>query len=97
MYRKSMTRNPRLYIPSKGNHSQDFYALKKIHRPRPGSNPRISDPEASMITTGPPGTTVLELTHLSYHRTNFCISVCVIEVCHLGLERVCPRTLLALM
>ena len=34
--------------------AQDFYALKKIHRPRPRSNPRTSDPEASMETTGPP-------------------------------------------
>ena len=55
--RKCTTRHPRLYFPSEGSHTQDFYALKKIHRPRPGSNPRTSDPEASMITTGPPGST----------------------------------------
>ena len=53
--RKSTTRDPRLYFPSEGSHTQDFYALKKIHRPRPRSNPRTSDPEASMITTGPLG------------------------------------------
>ena len=27
--RKSTTRNPRLYFPSEGSHTQDFYALKK--------------------------------------------------------------------
>ena len=41
--RKSTTRDPRLYFPSKGSHTQDFYALKKIHRPRPGSNQRTSN------------------------------------------------------
>ena len=55
--RKSTTQDPRLYFPSKGSHTQDFYALKKIHRPRPGLNPRTSDPVASMITTEPPGST----------------------------------------
>ena len=54
---KSTTRDPRLYFASEGSHTQNFYALKTIHRPRPGSNPRTSDPEASMITTGPPGST----------------------------------------
>ena len=44
--RKSTTRDPRLYFPSEGSHTQDIFALKKIHRPRPGSNPRTSDPEA---------------------------------------------------
>ena len=53
MCRKSTTRNPQLYFLSEGSYTQDFYALKKkIHRPRRGSNPRTSDPEASMITTG---------------------------------------------
>ena len=32
--RKSTTRDPRLYFPSEGSHTQDFYALKKIHRTR---------------------------------------------------------------
>ena len=54
MCRKSTTRDPWLYFPSEGRHTQDFYALK-IHRPWLGLNPRTSDPEASMITTGPPG------------------------------------------
>ena len=40
---------------SEGNHYQDFYALKKIHRARPGLNSRTSDPVANMITTVPPG------------------------------------------
>ena len=53
--RKSTTRDPRLYFPSEGSHTQDFYSLKKVPWPRPGLNPRTSDPVASMITTGPPG------------------------------------------
>ena len=61
MCRKFTTRDPRLYFPSGGNHTQDFYALKKIHRPRPGLNLRTSDPVASMITTGPPRSTILAL------------------------------------
>ena len=28
-YRKSTTRDPRLYFPSEGSHTQDFHALKK--------------------------------------------------------------------
>ena len=39
---KSTTRDPRLYFPSEESHTQDFYALKKIHRPRPGLNLRTS-------------------------------------------------------
>ena len=62
--RESMTRDPRLYFPSEGGHTQDFYALKKIHRTRPGFNSRASDPVASMITTGPPGSTWWEATTL---------------------------------
>ena len=53
--RKSTTRDPRLYCPSEGSHILDFFALKKIHRPRPGLNPRTSDLVASMVSTGPPG------------------------------------------
>ena len=37
--RKSTTRDPRLYFPSEGSHTQDFYALKKIHLSRPGFEP----------------------------------------------------------
>ena len=29
MCRKSMTQDPRVYFPSEGSHTQDFYALKK--------------------------------------------------------------------
>ena len=29
MCRKSMTRDPQLYFPFEGSHTQDFYALKK--------------------------------------------------------------------
>ena len=32
--RKFTTRDPRLYFPSEGSHTKDFYAQKKIHRPR---------------------------------------------------------------
>ena len=32
-YRKSTTRDPRLYFPSEGNHTQDFYGLKKYIDP----------------------------------------------------------------
>ena len=49
---KSTTRDPWMYFPSEGSHTRDFYALKNL------SNPRTSVPEASMITTGPPGSTV---------------------------------------
>ena len=45
--RKSMTQDQWLYFPSE----------EKIHRPWPGLNPQTSDPVASMITMGPPGST----------------------------------------
>ena len=57
--RKCTTRDPRLYFPSEGSHTQDFLRSEKINQSRPGSNPGTSDPEASMITTGPPGSTYL--------------------------------------
>ena len=65
-FRESTTRDLRLYFPSEGSHTQDFCALKKFHLPRPGLNPRTSDPMASkiilsMITTGPPGSTLYPL------------------------------------
>ena len=55
MCHKSTTWDPRLYFPSEGSHTQNFCALKKIHRLRLGLNPRTSDPLGIMITTGPPG------------------------------------------
>ena len=55
--RKYTTRDPRLYFLSEGNHTQNFYSVKKIHRPRSGLNPRTSDLVTSMITTGLPGST----------------------------------------
>ena len=58
--RKSTTWYPRLYFSSKGSHTQDFYALKKIHRSQLGLNPRTSDPVASMITTGPLRSTLIK-------------------------------------
>ena len=61
--RKSTTRDTRLYFPSIGSHTQDFDCLKIIHRPRLGSNPRTSHPEASIITPRPPGSPVHEMEH----------------------------------
>ena len=57
--RKYTTRDSRRYFPSEGSHTQDFYALKKIHRPRPGLNPRTLNPVASMITAGPSGRDII--------------------------------------
>ena len=37
--RKSTTRDPRLYYPSEGSHTQDFYALKKNPRTPAGFEP----------------------------------------------------------
>ena len=59
---KSKTWDPRLYFLSKGSHTQEFYALKKSIDPRPGSNLRTSDPEASTITPRPPGSTHIMMT-----------------------------------
>ena len=80
--RKSTTRDPRLYFPSKGSHTLDFYSLKKIHRPRAGLNPRTSDPVASMITTGPKGSisqssySYLHTVHLSWYYLSSDIFLC---------------------
>ena len=60
MCRKSTTRDPRLYFPPEG-----FLHSEKIHQPQPGSNARTSDLEASMITTGPPGSMFLESNSVS--------------------------------
>ena len=54
--RKSTTRDPRLLLFRRKSYS-GFLRSENIHRPQPGSNPRTSDPEASMITTVPPGST----------------------------------------
>ena len=43
-------------LPFRRNSHSEFLRSEKIHRLRPGSNPRTSDPEVS-ITTGPPGST----------------------------------------
>ena len=50
--RKSTIRDSRLYFPTEGSHTQDFYSLKKIHRPRPDLNPRTSDPVAKYDNHG---------------------------------------------
>jgi hypothetical protein len=46
----------RLYFPSEGRRATDFITLK-IHRPRPGLNPRTLGPVASTLTTRPPRAT----------------------------------------
>ena len=48
----ALTGDLRLYFPSEGSRTQDFYAQKN---PRLGLKTRTSDPVANMITTGPPG------------------------------------------
>ena len=58
---KSMTWDPRLYFPFEGGDTQDFYALKKIHRPWPGLNLRTLYPVVSMITMAPLGLTISHL------------------------------------
>jgi hypothetical protein len=47
--RKSATWGKRLYLPSEGRLTEDFFA-RKIRRLRPGANPRSWVPEASMLT-----------------------------------------------
>jgi hypothetical protein len=46
----------RLYFPSKGRCVADFVTLK-IHRPRPGLNPRTLGPVVRTLTTRPPRAT----------------------------------------
>ena len=62
---KSTTRNPRLYFPSEG-----FWHSEKIHRPWQGLNLWTSDPVASKITMGPPGSTP------TCNNINHCWGVC---------------------
>jgi hypothetical protein len=54
--RKSTTWDRRLYFPSEGRRATDFITLK-IHRPRPGLNPRPWVQWASTLTTTPPRAT----------------------------------------
>ena len=57
MCRKSTTRDPRLYFPSKGSITQNFYSLRKSIDSGRIWTLRTSDPVASMITTRPLGST----------------------------------------
>jgi hypothetical protein len=50
--RKSATWDRRIYFPSEGRHTEDFFTWK-IWRLRPGLNPRSWVPEASTLTTRP--------------------------------------------
>jgi hypothetical protein len=52
----STTWDRRLYFPSEGRRAADFITLK-IHRPRPGLNPRTLGPVASTLNTRPPRAT----------------------------------------
>jgi hypothetical protein len=54
------------YFPSEGRRAADFIALK-IHRPRPGMNPRTLDPVASTLTTRPPRVTDYKLALPKYN------------------------------
>ena len=49
---------PTALFPFRRRSYSGFLRSEKIHRLRPGLNPRTSDPVASMTTTGPPGSTV---------------------------------------
>jgi hypothetical protein len=52
-YMPYTTWDRRLYFPSEGRRAADFITIK-IHRPRPGLNPRTLGPVASTLTTTPP-------------------------------------------
>ena len=54
MCHKSTTSDRRLYFPSEGSHTQNFYALKNLPTTAEFEPANPSDPVASMITTGPP-------------------------------------------
>ena len=51
--RKAGTWDRFFYFPSGGSHVEDFY-VRKTQRLRPGLNPQVWVPEASMLTTRPP-------------------------------------------
>ena len=55
---------PMALLPFRRKSYSGFLRSEKIHRPRPGLNPRTSDPVASMVTTGPP-----RLTEFARQRT----------------------------
>ena len=81
MCRKSTTRDLRLYFPSEGSHTQDFYALNKSIDP---SRVWTRDPMASMITTGTPGSRYLFprcLSCLSWRRTDNQTSLSTLDKC----------------
>ena len=57
---------PTALLPFQRKSYLGFLCSEKIHQPQPGLNLRASDPVASMITTGPPGSTFNRRTpHLS--------------------------------
>ena len=68
---KSTTWETLLYFPSERSHTQDFFTVWKNPSTPAGIEPATSDPDASMITTGPPGSTQ-ELVNACLHRTDLC-------------------------
>ena len=84
MCRKSTTRDPQL-LPFQRKSYSGFLGYEKIHRPQLGSNPRTSDPEASVITTGSLGSTLRE--EVSFQRLN------IFTATALGRGRVASPTL----
>ena len=67
-----MTRDPRLYFPSEGSHTQDFYALKKSIDPsgdrtrEPRIQRRVWYPLDTYVTAHSPTLTSLYLRHSSF-------------------------------
>ena len=54
---------PTALLPFRRKSYSGFLRSEEIHGPRPGLNPRTSELVASMITTGPPGSTFVYVRH----------------------------------
>ena len=63
------------YFPSEGRHTEDFPDAQKIHRLRPGLNPRTRVPVASILTTRPPKPSNVYCTVLNPIAVNKYISI----------------------
>ena len=59
---------PTALLPFQRKSYSGFLRSEKIHRPWPGLNLRTSDPEASMITSGPLGLTTAIIAVVQYVR-----------------------------
>ena len=62
---KFTTWDRRLYFPSEGRRTEDFFA-RKIRRLRPGLNPRTRVPKASTLTSRPPKLLIFILSWLNW-------------------------------